>query len=104
MTQAQLKRWFITPYITLIFVVLAHILSILWRQGIDLAWSGAAVAGIAVAGTFLVLHPDRQGAHQRQPADPDLGRSRRHDTGVAGRAGRWQPAGAVLCWGGVPAR
>lgn len=53
MTQAQLKRWFITSYITLIFVVLMHILSILWRQGIDLAWSGAAVAGIAVTGTFL---------------------------------------------------
>ncbi len=52
MTQAQLKRWFITPYIVVMVGVLGHILSVLWRQGPDLAWTGAALAGLASVGTF----------------------------------------------------
>lgn len=52
MTQTQLKRWFITPYIVVMVGVLSHILSVLWRQGPDLAWTGAALAGLASVGTF----------------------------------------------------
>jgi peroxiredoxin len=52
MTQGRLKRWFITPYMVVMIAVLGHILSILWRQGPDLAWSGAALAGLASVGTF----------------------------------------------------
>lgn len=52
MTQERLKRWFITLYIALMLGVLGHVLSILWRQGPDLAWSGAALAGLTSVGTF----------------------------------------------------
>ena len=52
-TQNKLKRWFITPWITLAFVGLIHSLAMLATQGLELAWLGAALGAGAVCGTFL---------------------------------------------------
>lgn len=53
MAQNKLKRWFITPWIALIFGGLIHTLTIIATNGAQPAWLGALLAATAVCGTFL---------------------------------------------------